>query len=224
MNHQASMTPSIALFRGLEKRDVDLIQAAATRRTFKATETIIRSEDPALQLFLIDVGAVDYYVLKDDGRKILLHRLLPGNIFGVAAFLAEPTGYLGSAEAVRVVDANTWDHQAVRRFATIYPQLAENALRIALHYVAIYAKRHISVVTDSAQERLAWVLTNLGSRAGHVLAAGVEIEIRNEDLASLADVNFFTVSRLLQRWERRGAIEKTRGKVLIRSPEKMLAA
>jgi CRP-like cAMP-binding protein len=56
-----------------------------------------------------------------------------------------------------------------------------------------------------------------------MVPSGVEIEIKNEDLASLADVSFFTASRCLQEWERKGAVEKSRGKVLIRSPEKLLA-
>jgi CRP-like cAMP-binding protein len=52
----------------------------------------------------------------------------------------------------------------------------------------------------------------------------VEVDIKNEDLASLADVNFFTVSRILGAWERQKVVSKSRGKVLIRCPEKMLAA
>ncbi len=51
---------------------------------------------------------------------------------------------------------------------------------------------------------------------------GSSIEIRNEDLANLADIGFFTVSRLLKKWERLGAVAKSRGRVLIRCPEKLL--
>jgi CRP-like cAMP-binding protein len=53
--------------------------------------------------------------------------------------------------------------------------------------------------------------------------AGVEVEITNQDLASLADVSFFTASRVLKRWERDRTLEKSRGKVLIRCPEKLLS-
>jgi len=54
-------------------------------------------------------------------------------------------------------------------------------------------------------------------------AAELRADIKNEDLASLADVSFFTASRFLQSWERKGAVHKSRGKVLIRCPEKLLA-
>ena len=51
----------------------------------------------------------------------------------------------------------------------------------------------------------------------------IPYDVKNVELASLADVSSFTASRLLQEWERKGAVEKSRGKVLIRSPEKLLA-
>jgi len=51
----------------------------------------------------------------------------------------------------------------------------------------------------------------------------VEVDIKNQDLASLADVSFFTASRLLNVWDRDGVVEKSRGKIVIRSPEKLLA-
>jgi CRP-like cAMP-binding protein len=56
-----------------------------------------------------------------------------------------------------------------------------------------------------------------------MVPSGVEVDVKNVELASLADVSSFTASRLLQEWERKGAVEKSRGKVLIRSPEKLLA-
>ena len=112
----------------------------------------------------------------------------------------------------------------IRQLATRYPKLAENALRTALRYLALYVKRHIGLVSNTAQERLAYALSSLGSRAGRALPSGLEVEVKNEDLASFADVGIFTTSRLLNDWERKGIVEKTRGKVLIRSPEKLLAA
>jgi CRP-like cAMP-binding protein len=116
-----------------------------------------------------------------------------------------------------------WEHLVVRQLAKAYPRLAENALRTVLRYVALFAERHIALVSKPAQERLAFALTSLGSQTGHMVPSGVEIDVKNVELASLADVSSFTASRLLQEWERKGAVEKSRGKVLIRSPEKLLA-
>ena len=117
-----------------------------------------------------------------------------------------------------------WEGRVIRQLATAYPQIMENALRIALRYLALYAKRHIGLVSDTAQERLACVLSSLGTRTGHAVPGGVEVGIKNEDLASLADVSFYTACRVMKHWDSSGAVEKSRGKVLIRSPERLLAA
>ncbi len=214
---------SVRLFAGLGKDEVKLILAAATKRIFKASETIVRAEEPATCLVLVRTGFVNFYVVTERGQQILVRRFGPGNAFGIASFLSEPIGYLGTASAVHEVDVFTWGHRSVLQLARAYPRFPQNAFRLALHYLAIYAQRHVRLVSDTAQERLAYALTDVASRTGQVLTAGVKVDIRNEDLASLADVSFFTVSRLLKKWDRAGAVEKSRGRVVIRCPEKLLA-
>jgi CRP/FNR family transcriptional regulator, nitrogen oxide reductase regulator len=214
---------SFRLFAGLGKPESRAILAAGVRRRFKAAETIIRAENPATHLFVVMSGKVNFYVGTEKGQQILLRRFVTGNAFGIASFLSEPFGYLGTASAIKEVEVLAWEHRDVIQLARTYPLFSQNAFRIALHYIEIYARRHISLVTDTAQERLASVLTGVASREGRLLPTGMEINIRNEDLASLADVGFYTASRLLKRWERTGAVVKSRGKVLIQCPEKLLA-
>lgn len=214
---------SVCFFTGLEASEISKILAAATRRKCKGGEIVARADDPVNHLFLVKDGCVDYFVVTSDGREILLRRLVSGNIFGVGAFLSQPVGYVGTSKSVHNSEVFVWEHAVIRQLAKAYPLLGENALRTVLRYVALFAERHIALVTKPAQERLAFALTSLGSRAGHMVPTGVEINIKNEDLASLADISFFTASRFLQEWERKGAVQKSRGKVLIRSPEKLLA-
>jgi CRP-like cAMP-binding protein len=215
---------SVELFSGLRDKEIEAIEALGARREFEASQIIVRTSEPVKNLFLIKTGYVDYYVTTEEGLDVLLRRLAAGDVFGVGAFLSKPIGYLGSAEAVRHVEVLKWEHEVIGHLAKTYPQLAENALRTALRYLALYAKRHIRLVSQPAQERLACALCSLGTRTGHAVPSGVEIDIKNEDLASLADIGFFTASRLLKGWERKGVLEKSRGKVIILSPEKLLAA
>ena len=215
---------SAGLFKGLANHEIPIIRAAAAKRTFEASQIIVRAEEPAVRLFVIEVGSVDYYIVTDDGREVLLRRLMPGNAFGFATFLSEPTGYLGTAKAAGKTETLMWEHRVARQLGVTYPRLVENALHASLRYVAMYAKRHIRFVSNTAQARVAYALANLGSRSGRMLPGGVEVDIKNEDLASLADVNFFTVSRIIRAWKRQNVVSKSRGKVLIRCPEKMIAA
>jgi CRP-like cAMP-binding protein len=119
-------------------------------------------------------------------------------------------------------EAYVWDHASILRLGLRYPRLAANCLRISLYYVAQFAERHISLASCSVEERLARTLIDLGNRSGQATPRGVEVYVKNEQLASLADVNYFTTSRLLKKWERIGAVKKSRGKVIIECPEKLL--
>jgi CRP-like cAMP-binding protein len=225
--HRICRTAEVAsagLFKGLGRQESEAIRNAAVVRTFRTSEIIVNAEELARHFFLMTGGSVDFYVLTSEGREILLRRLVPGDLFGVVTLLSEPMGYFGTAKSVRDSEILVWEHGVIRQLGTKYPHLVENALRTVLHYVALYAKRHIALVSNTAQQRVAWVLTNLASRAGHLSPGGLEVEVKNEDLASLADVNFFTVSRILKQWDRDGAVTKTRGKIVIRSPEHLLAA
>jgi CRP-like cAMP-binding protein len=215
---------NVGLFTGLKRNEISAILVAATRRQCNESETIVNANDRATHLFIVRTGNVDYEVLTSSGKEILLWRLVPGDVFGVAAFLSEPIGYLGTAKSVCQSEVLVWKHKVVQVLSKTYPRLPENALRTALRYIALHAERHMRLVTDTAQERLAIALTSLGSRAGRVLPTGLEIDIKNEDLASLADLSFFTATRLLKAWERKGAVKKSRGKILVRCPEKLLAA
>src|SRR5579885_2644508 len=91
-----------------------------------------------------------------------------------------------------------------------------------LSYIAEYSDRHLRLVADSAAHRLARTVSDLGMRSGKPVSDGVELDIKNEYLSSLADVGLYTASRLLKEWERRGALRKGRGKILIRQPEMLL--
>jgi CRP-like cAMP-binding protein len=51
---------------------------------------------------------------------------------------------------------------------------------------------------------------------------GVELNIRNEELANEANITIFTASRLLSEWRRKGILTKSRGKVVLRSPESLM--
>jgi CRP/FNR family transcriptional regulator, nitrogen oxide reductase regulator len=214
---------SARIFAGLEKQEANAILAAAAKRKFKALETIIRADGEATHMIMVRKGFVDFFVLTEKGQDVLVRRFVPGDVFGIASLLHEPLGYLGTASAVSDVEVLAWDQRDAARIARAYPRFSQNAFRLALRYIAIYAHRHTSLVFDTAQERLAYALTSTASRAGATLPTGVEVNIRNEDLASLADISIFTACRLMKKWERMGAVDKSRGRVLIRCPEKLLA-
>jgi CRP/FNR family transcriptional regulator, nitrogen oxide reductase regulator len=209
-------------FEGLEPGEVREILAAASRRRFPANSVITREGDPATHLYLMLDGSARHYTASPQGEKIVIRWIPPGDVVGGAAFLSKPVEYIVSTEAVKNSSALVWDRATVRSFGAKYSRLMENALLIAYDYVVLYKIMHIAASCQSAPQRLAQVLGSLARGMGHRVAGGVELYVRNEELANEANMTIFTVSRLMGEWQRQGLLVKSRGKVVLRLPEKLI--
>jgi CRP-like cAMP-binding protein len=115
-----------------------------------------------------------------------------------------------------------WDRATIRRLTAEHPRLVENGLYLILVYLAAYRAAHMSLIFGNARERLAYVLVTLASEIGQKVRSGFELKISNEELANEANVTLFTASRQLSQWQRDGILSKSRGKILLRSPELLL--
>ena len=212
------------LFDGLNDTEIAEIMAKAAVRMFEAGEVIIHAGDTGGNLFLIKAGTVDYYRLSPEGQQILVRSLGPGDYFGLVTMVSKPVGYMGTAETMREAIVYVWERTWIRHFVTKHPTLMENAFRIALQYIELFADRHLALISGDAEDRLRRALARLEIQDGHHHARGLEVDITNERLASLADIGYYTTSRLLSKWQRIGAIQKRRGKIVVLSPEKMLGS
>ena len=207
---------------GLAPPEVKIIAAAATQRRFLANSIITNQGDPGEHLFLLLLGSARYFYLTNQGHKILLRWLPAGEMVGVAALMPTPVNYLVSAETLKNTSALAWNRATIRRLTVQYPRLVENALVIVSDHLDAYLAIHASMTCHTARQRLAQVLVTLASGIGRKIPAGVELHVSNEDLANAANVTPFTASRLLSDWQRSGLVLKSRGKVLLRHPERLL--
>ncbi len=207
---------------GLAEADRDVIVAAASHRRFLAESVVAHQGDTADRLFLLIEGWARFFFVNEDGRKVLLHWLAAGDIFGGAALVSAPYHYLVSTETIQDSRLLVWSRPTIRRLAARYPRLLDNALAIATtDYLSWYVAAHAALTSNTAPQRLAQVLVTLARRIGHATQDGVELEVSNEELASAANMTAFTVSRLLNKWQRNDAVVKNRGRLLLRSPERL---
>ena len=207
---------------GIHPLDLKVILAAAKPRQFTANSTIVSQGNPADYLYLLTRGRARYFFTTEDGRKLLLFWLSPGEIIGCSALLANPSSYLASTETLKDSQVLVWDRSSIRALAARYPRLLENALVTASDYLAWYVATHVALTSHSARKRLGGVLVCLAELIGQKVPGGLEFEATNEELASAANITQFTASRLLGEWQRNLALQKRRGKVLLCSPEKLL--
>jgi CRP-like cAMP-binding protein len=199
----------------------EILDAAETRK-ISAQQIILREGALPTHVFLLKSGQVKLYRLTHAGDEVLLSLLVPGDTFGLGTLLSRPMPYIGTAETTRDSELLVWRHSRIRRLAQKYPRLAQNALGIVVRYLHEHLNRLFDLVSCTAAERLARVVLHLSRKAGRMFPTGIEINATNDELAAQANVSPFTASRLLNRWLRIGALNKSRGKVFIKSPEKLL--
>jgi len=207
---------------GVGKDQLSEILDAAHPRKSGAGKVIMREGARAAHLFLLKSGRARFYRLTRSGGEVLLSFLRPGDVFGLGTLLDHPARYIGTVETTGDSEYLVWEDIRIRRLAQKYPRLAQNALGIVLRYLAAHFDRLFDLVTCTAAERLARALLHLSKETGVVVPNGVEITATNEELGAQANVSPFTVSRSLNRWTRTGALHKSRGKVFIHSPEKLI--
>jgi CRP-like cAMP-binding protein len=210
------------LFEGIAPRDLELIRGAATERRLLANSVITNQGNPAEHLFLLTSGRARYFFITEAGHKTLLLWLTQGEIVGSLAFLSKPSNYLLSAETVQDSSLLVWGRAAVRSLASQHPKLLENALLMASGYLGWYVADHVALSCHTARQRLAQVVIRLAAVIGQRVPGGIEFDATNEELASAANITPFTASRLVSEWQTNRAVLKRRGKILLRSSERLL--
>jgi CRP-like cAMP-binding protein len=195
-----------------------LLEAGAIRR-FEPGSFITHQGFPANSIALLLRGRARFTCTTIAGRKLYLRWIHPGEVCGLTALLSEQKAYLMSAEVVRASVALVWHRRTMRSFVAACPRLLDSGLLLAFDYLRLYQIAHISATSRTARQRLALVLGAMASGIGRKVGDGVELTVRNEDLANEANVTVFTASRFLNEWQREGMLVKTRGKIVLRSPE-----
>ena len=207
---------------GLDPPDARAVLAASTTRQLPAHVNIYEQSQPASSVFLLSSGRARYYSMMPDGRRIILHWLMPGDVLGLAAILQTPSPYRVSAETVRESAVLVWSRKVMQSLMDAYPRLLQNALTVSVAYLDLYIAAHAALVSDSAKQRLASVLVRLTDSIGNEVSDGVELQVTNEELASAANITLFTASRILSEWQGEHALTKRRGRIILHSPQRLL--
>jgi CRP-like cAMP-binding protein len=195
-----------------------LFDTAHMRHTGAKKDVIVRGGKPD-HLFLLKTGRARSYILTKDGREIVLLWAAPGEVLGLVSLLSSPPNHLVNTTTVTASDWLVWNHDTIRKLATEHPQIMDNGFRLALYHLEIYMKRHVAIMTKSAESRLADELIRLAKSVGKIGNSGILIDITNEQLSSLSDVSHFTTSRIFSKWEKEGILSKQRGELTILAPE-----
>jgi len=211
------------LLEGLTPSQIRAVLAGARRQRVSRNEVLQHEGEPASHLSLLVTGLAAFYTATFEGDKLFLRWITPGDAFGLAALQNQPQPYLATVQTLQESSVLLWERMSAHALFSQVPRLRENLYAVASDYMARLAHVLVSRTSQTAEQRLARMLVESAHQIGRAGREGIALDLTNELLAEAADVSVFTASRQLSEWHRQGILAKSRGKILLRAPKRLVS-
>jgi len=204
-------------FEGLTAPEIKVVLAAARQETISPHQLLQHEGDRATRLWLLVTGRAAAYRLADEGGKLFLRWVAPGDAFGLATILREPARYLVTVEAMQEASLLAWDLPSCRALVLRCPSLSKAVISVVANYLDGVIDALGARSFQTAEQRIARMLVVSARQLGRTGREGIELDLTNEQLAMTAQVGLFTATRKLSKWQDLGILKKYRGKIVLPS-------
>ena len=202
-------------FRGLPGASIRTVLERASRLEYFPRGFLYRQGDPARNFFVLESGLLSLTEVTPGGDRTVIRFILPGEPTGYVA-ISEIREYVMSAEVLKPSKVFVWERETALQLIREIPGEAANLLNSMISDVVYYHLHTRRLKTDPLEQRIAWGLLELARARGKPTAKHIDIEYSgHQHLAELAGTNIYAVSRELSKLERRGALRRERGRILL---------
>jgi len=157
------MLEDVAIFSGLSKDDLELLEHHMVTRSFQKNTIIINEGDEANSFFIIIKGAVKVFLSNEEGKEIIINAQFAGDHFGELALLDDAPrsasvittekstiGVIAKEDFHKVLAKNTdLSLNLIRELTRRVRLLSDNVRSLAL--MDVYG-RVAKILLDMAQE------------------------------------------------------------------------
>jgi CRP-like cAMP-binding protein len=218
IEHEAVRAIAIqgALFSGLSENLACQLFATATVRQARRDTVLFHQGDAPAQLLQVVSGLVRMTQINAEGVQTTLRLMRSGELLGcVAAIQQFP--YPATATAMEDSVVLSWRTPPFLGLLKQHQTIMDNALAI----VGTRARDMIQRVGDmsgrNAERRVAAALLRLADQVGTESNDGIDIQfpVTRDDLAEMAGLTYFTVSRTLSLWQKQGLVSNGRQRMTV---------
>ncbi|ABD07846.1 transcriptional regulator, Crp/Fnr family [Rhodopseudomonas palustris HaA2] len=204
-----------ALFSHLSDAEAALLLRTSTVRQIQPGNALFHQGDAPETLFQIVEGLVRVTQINTEGEQITLRIMGPGDLCCVAAIRQQ--SYPATATALKDTTVLAWRGCTFIDMANQHPAIANNVLAIVGNRAHEMLQRATEMTGKCVSQRIAACLLRLSVQAGVTTRDGVHIEapVTRTDLASMAGLTYFTVSRILSAWQKQGLVKSGRQRLTI---------
>lgn len=214
----------IALFSGLEPQALDIVLSTARQIRVPRERYLFFEHEPATTLYVVRHGWVRLFKISGDGRQSVIRFVGPSEIAGMSALIN--TGvYRLTAQAAAPCQLLAWDYPDLERLMETHPQIRENAFRLLSGYLDDLQQQYLELATERVEQRIAHALVRIVTRHGTLDQSKkpMIVPLSQRDLADLAGVTHYTVSRVLGEWRKQAVIATGRTHIQILDLQQLIA-
>lgn len=223
MTSEALRRLTLPLFANLTDQEISELLASSNRWTVAPKMRLFSSGVSPAHLLLLRSGQAKYFRLTESGKEEVLCWLAPNDCLGLGAILNTPAPNLGTAESVTLCEFIAWNASQARNAAEEHPQMAINALRLSLSYVARMLQRNPCLPGSATSQKIARALLTLCNEIGVVTPQGINVAVTTEQLAAFAEASPLDVSRVVSSWRNTRFVTRGAETIRVHSPEFLAA-
>lgn len=203
------------LFSRLTETEAALLSKSPMVRQIPLGSALFHQGHMPENLFLIVDGLVRIAQINTDGEQTTLRIMGPGDLCCVAA-LRQPS-YPATATAIKDTTVLVWRGCSFINVTKQHPAIANSVLAIVGNRAHELLQRATEMTGKCVSQGIAACLLWLSAQAGSKAAEGIHIEspVTRTDLASMAGLTYFTVSRKLSAWQKQGLVKSGRHRLTI---------
>lgn len=197
-----------ALFAGLSEVEIAALLTSSMVRQMVPGRVLFHQGDQADHLFQVVSGLVRMTKINAEGGQTTLRIMRAGDVLGcVAALQSFP--YPATATAANDVTILTWRAPVFIELTGRYPTISDNIRIIVGDRMRDMVQRVSEMTGKQVEKRIAASLLRLSVQAGVKTGSGIHIAfpVTRADLAEMAGLTYFTVSRTLSAWQKQGLVK-----------------
>ncbi len=178
---------------------------------------IFREGDPTEYFHIVKEGTVKCIKSTPDGKECTLKMLMPGDLFCCDAATFDGASHPGSAQPMGDVSVLRMKKDAYFEMLRRNPEAAIEVIKYLGNRLNEAQEKTKILALDRADQRLAGLLVDLGSRSGMREGNGIRLPMRltRQDMANMVGTTTETVIRIMSRFKRAHLVSGTANRLVI---------
>lgn len=209
---------TVDLFAELKGENLTIIAENLNSRIYKKREIIFHQGDDSHALYLIKKGKVRIFTISPGGEETSFRIFSEKDIIGeFAAIDGQPRST--TAKAVEDCILIELERTKLLEYLQHMPKLSLGLIKHLtnkLRWTTNYAE---TIARYDTKGRLLHIILQYNNQFGKEIEKGkvyeLELNMNQEDMASLVGARREWVNRILQEWRKKGLIDSKRGKITI---------